>query len=151
MSTYYYDSQGGAGSTVYVIDTGILTTHNDFESRATWGANYADSSNTDDNGHGTHVAGIIAGKIYGVAKKASLVSVKVLGANGSGTNSGVISGIQWAANDASSKGRSNKSVINMSLGGAKSTALNTAVKAAVDIGLTFVVAVCISLHSPYRM
>ncbi|TGZ76599.1 hypothetical protein EX30DRAFT_375359 [Ascodesmis nigricans] len=140
LSTYYYDSQAGSGVNVYVIDTGILTTHNEFEGRASLGANFATGSNVDGNGHGTHVAGTIAGKTYGVAKKANVIAVRVLGADGSGTNSGVISGIQWAASDASSKGKSNKSVANMSLGGGKSTALNSAVASAVSTGLTFVVA-----------
>lgn len=140
MSTYYYDTQAGQGIDVYVIDTGVLTTHSQFGGRATWGANFADSSNTDGNGHGTHCAGTVAGSTYGVAKKANIIAVKVLRADGSGTNSGVISGIQWASNTARSKGKSSKSVASMSLGGGKSSAVNSAVAAAVNTGMTFVVA-----------
>jgi cerevisin len=71
--------------------------------------------NTDENGHGTHCSGTIAGSTYGVAKKANLVAVKVLDKNGSGSNSGVFSGIQWVGNNAKTK-----SVLSMSLGGSYS-------------------------------
>ena len=91
-------------------------------------------------GHGTHVAGTIGGAKFGVAKKASLVAVKVLDDQGSGTNSGVIAGIQWVAKDAA--GKEKKSVVNMSLGGKFSSALNQAVEAAIEAGITFGVAVC---------
>ncbi|KAA8909453.1 alkaline proteinase [Sphaerosporella brunnea] len=135
-SNYYYDSTAGAGVTVYVIDTGILTTHNEFGGRATFGYNAVDSSNTDGNGHGTHVSGTIGGTTYGVAKKVNLVAVKVLDSSGSGTNSGVIAGIQWASANSAGK----KAVANMSLGGSYSSALNSAVSSAVSNGVTFVVA-----------
>lgn len=83
-SSYTYDSTAGQGTCVYVIDTGIATTHPEFEGRATFLANYAgDGSNTDGNGHGTHCAGTVGSKTYGVAKKAKLFAVKVLGADGS--------------------------------------------------------------------
>lgn len=91
--------------------------------------------NTDENGHGTHCSGTIAGSTYGVAKKAKIVGVKVLDASGSGTNSGVISGIQWVANNAASN-----SVLSMSLGGSYSSAVNSAVKSTVSKGVTVVVA-----------
>lgn len=84
-TTYTYDDSAGAGTCAYVIDTGIYTAHSDFGGRATWLANYADSSNTDGNGHGTHVAGTIGGTKYGVAKKTKLYAVKVLNAQGSGS------------------------------------------------------------------
>jgi len=134
---YRYDHDG-AGVVAYIIDTGILVTHNEFASgRATFGANFVgDGKNTDCNGHGTHVAGTVGGTTYGVAKKVTLVGVKVLGCTGSGTNAGVISGIDYAANNR--KGR--PGVANMSLGGGKSQATNNAVAAAVRSGLTMVVA-----------
>lgn len=91
--------------------------------------------NTDGNGHGTHCAGTIAGSTYGVAKLAKVVAVKVLGANGSGSNSGVISGIQWVANNAPAR-----SVLSMSLGGGYSSATNSAVRSAYSAGVTVVVA-----------
>lgn len=83
-TSYTYDTSAGSGTCVYVIDTGISTTHPEFEGRATFLANYAgDGSNTDGNGHGTHCAGTVGSKTYGVAKKAKLFAVKVLGADGS--------------------------------------------------------------------
>lgn len=91
--------------------------------------------NTDENGHGTHCSGTIAGSTYGVAKKANLVAVKVLDKSGSGTTSGVISGIQWVGNNANTN-----SVLSMSLGGTYSSALNSAVKSTVGKGVTVVVA-----------
>lgn len=139
-STYIYDTSAGAGTYSYIIDTGIYTSHPDFEGRATFGANYADSSNTDGNGHGTHVAGTTGSATYGVAKKTQLIAVKVLGSDGSGSNSGVISGINWAANDAKNKGRIGKAVANMSLGGSYSSATNSAVRSATSAGLFMAVA-----------
>jgi len=136
-NTFSYTSTAGAGVTAYIIDTGILIKHVDFGTRAVWGSNFVgDGQNTDCNGHGTHVAGTVAGKTWGVAKSANLVAVKVLGCDGSGTNAGVVQGIQWAA--AQAKGK--KAVANMSLGGPVSTATDNAVKAAVAGGLTMAVA-----------
>jgi len=133
---YHYEKDG-TGVVAYIIDTGILTTHTEFTGRATWGANFVnDGRNTDCNGHGTHVAGTVGGTLYGVAKKVTLVAVKVLGCTGSGTNAGVISGIQWAASNRNGR----PGVANMSLGGGKSQATNDAVAAAVKSGLTFAVA-----------
>lgn len=140
LSTYFYDSSAGKGVTAYVIDTGINTSHEDFGGRATWGFNSADDINEDGVGHGTHVAGTIGGTTFGVAKKVSLIAVKVLGSDGSGTNSGVIKGIEWATSDAQTKGTAAKSVANMSLGGSYSAALNQAVAEAVSAGITFAVA-----------
>jgi len=123
-STYYYPDTAGSGVTAYIIDTGILVTHNDFGGRAVFGFKAtATWSNTDANGHGTHVASTVAGTAYGVAKNANLVAVKVLGDNGSGTNAGVIAGVDWT----STNGGGKKSTANMSLGGGFSQALNDAV------------------------
>lgn len=97
---YIYDSSAGVGTFAYVIDTGIYIQHNEFEGRASWGANFVgDGLDEDGNGHGTHCAGTIGSRAYGVAKKTNLIAVKVLSSEGSGSNSGVIEGIQWAAND----------------------------------------------------
>jgi len=134
---YHYE-QEGSGVVAYIVDTGILTTHTEFSGgRASWGANFVnDGRNTDCNGHGTHVAGTVGGTLYGVAKKVTVVAVKVLGCTGSGTTTGVIAGIQWAANNRNGR----PGVANMSLGGGKSQATNDAVAAAVKSGLTFAVA-----------
>ncbi|WP_261665363.1 S8 family peptidase [Deinococcus sp. Marseille-Q6407] len=134
-SSYTYNTNV-SNVTSYIIDTGILTTHNDFGGRAVWGSNQTgDGRNTDCNGHGTHVAGTVGGNSYGVAKGTRLVAVKVLGCDGSGSNSGVIAGINWAASN-----RSGPAVANMSLGGGASQATDDAISGAVNRGLTMVVA-----------
>ncbi|KAJ7188918.1 serine-type endopeptidase [Mycena filopes] len=145
FTRYEYDDQGGAGVDVYVIDTGIHTAHNEFEGRASWGTSIPDDILEDGNGHGTHCAGTIASRKYGVAKAANVIAVKVLGADGSGSMSDVIYGVLWAAEAAAEKAVAGKtahkgSVANMSLGGGKSTALDRAVNSAVDSGLHFAVA-----------
>jgi subtilisin family serine protease len=136
--SYTYNDDAGFGITTYVIDTGIYISHREFGSRAKWGANYAnDGINDDCNGHGTHVAGTIGGTQFGIAKRTNLVAVKVLGCSGSGTNAGVISGIQYVAGQTGGK---TTSVANMSLGGSLSTATNNAVDAASANGVVMVVA-----------
>jgi subtilisin family serine protease len=98
------------------VDTGIHIGHEDFEGRAEWGTNTIDKYDRDDDGHGTHVAGTVAGKTFGVAKKGRVIAVKVLGSNGGGSISSVMAGITWAFNDAKAKGRLEVSSINASLG-----------------------------------
>ncbi|BGP36857.1 proteinase B [Rhodotorula kratochvilovae] len=146
---YEYESQAGEGVDVYVIDTGVNTGHVELEGRAKWGKTIPTDPDQDLNGHGSHVAGTIGSKTYGVAKKATIYAVKVLGAGGSGTMSDVVAGVAWAADAASkqaelkAQGKNPKhkgSVANMSLGGGKSQALDDAVNAAVDDGLHFAVA-----------
>jgi len=118
-----------------------LTRPQQFGGRAIWGANFVSgSANTDENGHGTHCAGTVGGSTYGVSKQATLVAVKVLNAAGSGSNSGVISGIQWVATNAQSLGLTSRSILSMSLGGSYSAALNSAVASTVSAGVTVVVA-----------
>jgi len=90
------------------------------------------------DGHGTHVAGIVGGKLYGVAKKARLVAIKVIGENGLGSVSDVIAGLEWAVRDAQRRG--GKAVINMSIASQYSRALNRSVRAAVQSGLAVIVA-----------
>jgi len=131
----YVDTADGTGVTVYVIDTGIYIQNVEFENRATWGTNTVDSKTTDGNGHGTHCAGTIGGKTYGMAKQAKLVAVKVLSDSGSGSNAGVISGINWAVNN-----KKGPSVGSMSLGGGKAATMNSAVTSATEQGLIMVVA-----------
>ncbi|CAO3625911.1 unnamed protein product [Cunninghamella blakesleeana] len=150
FNKYYYDENtAGEGVTVYVIDTGVNVEHVDLEDRAVWGSTIpSNDPDEDGNGHGSHCAGTIAGKKYGVAKKASIVAVKVLRSNGSGTMSDVVKGVDWATTEhtkhAESARRSGKpfkgSVANMSLGGGKSRPLDGAVNGAVDSGIVFAVA-----------
>ncbi|WP_240643941.1 S8 family peptidase [Antribacter gilvus] len=137
-SSYTYPNNG-AGITAYIVDTGILTTHSDFGGRAVHGTDTVDgdSNATDCNGHGTHVAGTVGGSAYGVAKGVTLVGVRVLDCAGSGTNAGVVSGINWVAADHDA---GEKAVANMSLGGSANSSINTAVTNAIADGVTFVVA-----------
>ncbi|KXN67950.1 subtilisin-like protein [Conidiobolus coronatus NRRL 28638] len=136
--TYNYKSNAGQDVNVYVIDTGINIKHKDFEGRAVWGKTIPEGLNDEDeNGHGTHCAGTVGGKTYGVAKSAKLIAVRVLNGEGSGTNSDVIAGIEWAVKDSRpGKGK----VISMSLGGPLSTTVDDAVNSAVDKGAVVVVA-----------
>jgi subtilisin family serine protease len=133
---YKYTSTG-TGVNAYVIDTGIETAHPQFGGRANVVFDdVGDGMNGQDcNGHGTHVAGIIGSKTYGVAKNVKLHAVRVLDCDGTGTLSGVIDGVNWVK---ANKGT--KAVANMSLGGAKSTALNTAVTALSKAGVFLSVA-----------
>jgi len=148
--SYTYSPSAGEGVTVYVVDTGINIKHVDFEGRAEWGATIPDGDeDVDGNGHGTHCAGTIAGRTFGVAKKAKVVAVKVLRSNGSGSMSDVIKGIEYVAlqhekrvkeAETADTKRRVKSVANMSLGGGRSYALDRVVNAAVDSGVVFAVA-----------
>ena len=152
--TYIYRDQGGAGVHVYVIDTGLNPNHSEFTGRVGTGRNFASNSTgflcvnfgfncaapvatntTDCNGHGTHVSGTSVGTVYGVAKKATVHAVRVLGCGGSGTNEGVIAGVDWV--------RANSvkpAVANMSLGGGDSPALDTAVQNLIASGVAIAVA-----------
>ncbi|KAL7924088.1 subtilisin-like serine protease [Trichoderma austrokoningii] len=137
---YTFDNSGGVGITAYVVDTGIRITHTEFEGRASFGANFVNSNNTDENGHGSHVSGTIGGATFGVAKNIKLVAVKVLDATGAGSNSGVLNGMQFVVNDVQAKGLSGKAVMNMSLGGSLSAAVNNAIAAISNAGVVPVVA-----------
>ncbi|MFI1937073.1 S8 family peptidase [Streptomyces purpureus] len=134
---YTYPDGGGEGVTAYVIDTGVNTGHKDFGGRATSGFDAVDNDNdaSDGNGHGTHVAGTIAGTAHGVAKKAKIVAVRVLDDSGSGTTEQVVAGIDWVT-----KNHQGPSVANMSLGGGADPALDEAVRKAIASGVTFGVA-----------
>ncbi|SCW01486.1 LAFE_0E00694g1_1 [Lachancea fermentati] len=146
FNKYLFDDDAGKGVTSYVIDTGINVDHEDFEGRAVWGKTIPTNDlDSDGNGHGTHCAGTIASKHYGVAKNAEVVAVKVLRSNGSGTMSDVVKGVEFAAKSHQDAVKKNKkgfkgSTANMSLGGGKSPALDMAVNAAVKAGLHFAVA-----------
>ncbi|OBA22836.1 hypothetical protein METBIDRAFT_93446 [Metschnikowia bicuspidata var. bicuspidata NRRL YB-4993] len=146
FNQYLYDNEGGEGVTAYVIDTGVYIDHLQFEGRAKWGKTIpTGDTDTDGNGHGTHCAGTIASKDYGVAKKAEVVGVKVLRSNGSGSMSDVVKGVEFAAQSHQAAVKAKKkgfkgSTANMSLGGGKSPALDMAVNAAVKSGIHFAVA-----------
>ncbi|WP_274563436.1 S8 family peptidase [Streptomyces spiramyceticus] len=136
-SKYTYPDSAGEGVTAYVIDTGVRITHKDFEGRAAHGFDAVDNDDSadDGNGHGTHVAGTIAGAAHGVAKKAKIVAVRVLDDQGSGTTEGVVAGIDWVT-----KNHQGPSVANMSLGGGADEALDEAVRKSIAAGVTYGVA-----------
>ncbi|WP_447006908.1 S8 family peptidase [Saccharothrix isguenensis] len=133
LSTTYSYTSVGTGITAYVIDTGIRVTHHEFGGRAVHGYDAVDNDfvSQDDNGHGTHVAGLIAGRTYGVAKNARVAGVRVLNGAGSGTTSGVIAGVDWVTRNAA-----RPAVANFSLGGAASVALDDAVRRMIASGIT---------------
>jgi aqualysin 1 len=135
-NSYSYTSTG-SGVNAYIIDTGIRRTHTQFGGRAVVGFDaIGDGRNTTDcNGHGTHVSGTVGGSTYGVAKAVRLFAVRVLDCNGSGSNSGVIAGVDWVTAN-----HIKPAVANMSLGGGASTALDTAVRNSIAAGVTYAIA-----------
>ncbi|HEY9703589.1 MAG TPA: S8 family peptidase [Allocoleopsis sp.] len=134
-SKYHYNVLAGKDSNVFVIDTGVDVKHPEFEGRAIIGSNFIDDNPDDCNGHGTHVAGTIASKTYGVAKKTNIISIKVLDCSGSGTLSSLISGLEYAYN----YNIKNK-IVNMSLGASFSQAINSVVEQLTQNGVHVIVA-----------
>ncbi len=130
----------GTGVDAYIFDTGILLEHAEFGGRTLRGFSsiVSNAGWSDQNGHGTHVAGTVGGINYGVAKKINLISVRVLDAGGSGSSSGVIAGIDWAIADHTFTKK--PAVGNMSLGGGASTAIDAAVNKAISNGIVMCVA-----------
>ncbi|ENW5233909.1 S8 family peptidase [Acinetobacter baumannii] len=135
-STYSY-LQTGSGTTAYIVDTGILSSHQEFSGRVLSGYTAISDGNgtTDCNGHGTHVAGTVGGTTYGVAKSVNLVPIRILGCDGSGASSNVIAGLDWIL-----KNGKKPAVVNMSLGGATSSSLDSAVENLYNNGYVMVVA-----------
>jgi subtilisin family serine protease len=128
----------GAGVRIYVLDTGVRLSHQEFGGRATSGFDEVDGGPADDcNGHGTHVAGTAAGATYGVAKAATVVAVRVLGCDGSAPISTVIAGVDWVTAD---HDPGEPAVANMSLTGRASAALDSAVRRSIADGVAYAVA-----------
>ncbi|KAF9496181.1 peptidase 1 [Pleurotus eryngii] len=136
--SYTYDASAGSGVDVFVVDTGIFTSHSQFGGRARWGATFGPYADADGNGHGTHCAGTIGGSQFGVAKSVNLVAVKVLSDAGSGTVADIVSGLNFVLSSARSSGR--PTIVSMSLGGGASTALDNAVASLTSGGVHVVVA-----------
>ncbi|WP_405636882.1 S8 family peptidase [Streptomyces sp. NBC_01178] len=134
---YTYPDKAGEGVTAYVIDTGVRISHSDFGGRAFNGYDAIDNDNVaqDGHGHGTHVAGTVAGTAHGVAKKAKIVGVRVLNNQGSGTTDQVVAGIDWVTANAVKP-----AVANMSLGGGADAVLDAAVQRSIASGITYAVA-----------
>jgi subtilisin family serine protease len=133
----YISPNTAATVTAYILDTGVRLTHTEFTGRARSGYDFIDKDTdaSDCQGHGTHVAGTVAGKTYGVAKQAKIVSVRVLDCNGSGSYSAIIAGVDWVTKNAVKP-----AVANMSLGGSASASLDTAVKNSIASGITYTLA-----------
>ncbi len=135
---YNYNATG-SGVKAYIIDTGIRATHTQIAGRVISGFTaISDGLGTNDgNGHGTHVSGTVGGTTYGVAKNVTLVAVRVLDSTGSGTNSGVIAGVDFVTSDHQA---GQAAVANMSLGGGISSALDTAITNSINDGVTYAIA-----------
>ncbi|CAG8557970.1 13360_t:CDS:2 [Dentiscutata heterogama] len=143
---YMYPSTAGNQVKVYILDTGIKTDHDEFGGRATFGTTICEGcSATDDNGHGTHVAGIVGGQNFGVANQVSLIAVKVCTANGTCSTSDVILGLNYVSTQYSTS-YDNKAVINLSLGGPVSNSFNDAVNSITKIGIHVVVSAGNNYH-----
>ncbi|MFD9406332.1 S8 family serine peptidase [Streptomyces sp. NPDC059989] len=152
-TAYAYPDSAGQGVTAYIVDTGVHITHEDFGGRASYGYDAIDDDMTseDDHGHGTHVAGTVAGTTHGVAKQAKIVAVRVLDYTGTGTTEQVVAGIDWVTRNAVKP-----AVVNMSLGGDPDDVLDAAVRNSIASGLTYAVAagnqdIDASGHSPARV
>ena len=151
--SYTYPDTAGQGVTAYVIDTGVLISHQEFGGRASYGFDAVDNDGIadDEHGHGTHVAATIAGSSFGVAEQTKIVAVRVLDWAGEGTTEQVVAGIDWVTGNAVQP-----AVVNMSLGGDPDDVLDTAVRNSIASGLTYAVAagnqaVDASRHSPARV
>ncbi|RYP40903.1 hypothetical protein DL767_001384 [Monosporascus sp. MG133] len=141
VQTYRYDESAGEDTWVYVLDTGIRTSHSEFEGRAVGKSFVANETEEDLHGHGTHVAATIGGRTFGVAKKTNLIGLKVLDRYGDGDTEDLLRAAQWVYNDATENNRTSKSVVNLSLGlFGSDTAADEAVKALYEEGLLVVVA-----------
>ncbi|MGH3377080.1 MAG: S8 family peptidase [Actinoallomurus sp.] len=131
----YTYAHTGKGVTAYIIDTGVDPSDSDFGGRASVAFDATGGDGKDCNGHGTHVAGTIAGTKYGVAKEATLKAVRVLDCQGSGSDADVVAGMDWVAQHAEKP-----AVANMSLGGSKSATIDAAAKKLTDAGVFLAVA-----------
>ncbi|RDA95941.1 putative subtilisin-like protease, partial [Ophiocordyceps camponoti-saundersi (nom. inval.)] len=139
-TTYVYDDSAGAGTCAYVIDTGIDASHPEFQGRAQQIASFIPGETTDGHGHGTHCAGTIGSRAYGVAKMTHLYGIKVLSNTGSGSYSSIIAGMDYAVTDSRKRSCPKGVVANMSLGGSFSTAINEAAAAMIRAGVFLSVA-----------
>jgi len=135
----YSNSEDGANVDAYIMDSGIEIDHPEFEGRATWGINTADRYDEDCDGHGTHVAGTVGSRSYGVAKKVNLIAVKTMNCQGRGTSITLLKGHEFVGREYQSKGK-RPSVVNMSLGSPYDRAHNDIVSRAIRTGLVYVIA-----------
>ncbi|MFB6892783.1 S8 family serine peptidase [Kitasatospora sp. NPDC056327] len=150
---YAYPDTAGAGVTAYIVDTGVRITSEEFDGRASYGYDAIDGDTVaeDGHGHGTHVAGTVAGSTFGIAKAAKIVAVRVLNDDGEGTTEQVVAGIDWVTGHAV-----RPAVVNMSLGSEPDPVMDAAVAGSIASGLTYTVAagnqsIDASGHSPARV
>ncbi|MFD0556672.1 subtilisin family serine protease [Stackebrandtia endophytica] len=155
---YEYPDSAGAGVTVYVLDTGVRLTHQDFAGRITSGPDFVDGDNDADdcNGHGTHQAGIVAGNAHGVAKSAEIVAVRVLDCGGAGSLSNVLAGIDWVTDTVLNSPTHQPAVVNLALGASANPTLDDAVRTSIGAGISYSVPAGSSqqdacLNSPARV
>ncbi|TPX20431.1 Basic amino-acid permease [Coccidioides immitis] len=140
LTNYTYDSTAGEGVWAYVLDTGVNVNHVEFEGRAILGRNSIPNRPHEDTfGHGTYVGVIIAGKTYGVAKKATVVSAKAFD-GGSSSYRYILDSYEWIVKNITDSDRKSKSVINLSISGAKYQPFDDAIENAFQAGITTVVA-----------
>jgi len=140
QDNYTFWQSAGNQVDVYIIDTGIYVEHVDFGGRARIGYNAIPSETPNDcNGHGTHVASTAAGLEYGIAKRANLIAVKVLGCSGSGQWTGVIDGIDWTTRNYN-QNKPATAVANMSLGGGVTPTVDAAVTNSIAAGVSYAIA-----------
>jgi subtilisin family serine protease len=132
--TFTY-SNTGSGVNAYIIDTGLLYSHNDFGTRASFGYDAFGGNGSDCNGHGTHVGGTVGGTTYGIAKSVALIAVRVLDCGGSGSWSGVIAGMDWVTAN-----HKKPAVANMSLGGGASASVDDATRRMIAAGVVTTIA-----------
>ncbi|KAF9975309.1 hypothetical protein BGZ73_001114 [Actinomortierella ambigua] len=139
---FHYPESAGANVTVYIIDTGVNVEHEDFEGRASHGPIFLPGTDDveDYNGHGTFVAGVCCGHVFGVAKKARIVSLKTLDNDGAGRLSHVLAAVEWVVQQHVSQGEGAKSIINLSLGAEHNDPTNAAILEAMRLGVHFSIA-----------
>ncbi|PRT53923.1 Sexual differentiation process putative subtilase-type proteinase isp6 [Wickerhamiella sorbophila] len=138
-NSFVYESRTAATPTVYVLDTGVLVQHQELGGRARWGNNFVDSTLSDGNGHGTHIAGLVAGSTVGVARNAQIIAVKVLNEKRVGSISNFVKAIDWVLQDVRDNNRQNV-IINYSAVGDPDDTRAAAINKATNAGLLVVVA-----------
>jgi subtilisin family serine protease len=137
---FNFPEGAGEGTNIYIIDTGVRVTHDEFGNRASFGGAFCKNCNDkDEDGHGTQVASIAAGSTYGVARKANIISVRVLDANGDGTKSDIINAMSFVLNE-HNKSNNKNTIINMSINGDFSRSMNNVIEDLTNAGIHVVVA-----------
>lgn len=136
---YIFDCEhDGRGVNAYVVDSGVELNHPEFEGRAVFGKDLIGDGSGDVNGHGTHVAGLIGSRTYGLSKGVNIIEVKALNVNGSGTLSNIVLALEFAVNHRRESGKNG--VVNLSLGSVKNFLLDNVISEAAKTGLVVVAA-----------